>query len=192
MRIALFGGTFDPIHWGHLLLAEAARDTYRLDRVLFLPTFLPPHKTRPSASVIDRLRMVRLAIASNPAFAVSDWEIRQKRVVYSYETIAHFRQTHRTLYFIIGADMLRSIHLWKKGRTLLKQCSFLVADRSGIPWSNLPARLRRQTRRILWPSVPLASHEIRERVRRGHSVRYQVPDAVERYIQKHRLYRGAR
>jgi nicotinate-nucleotide adenylyltransferase len=191
MRIALFGGTFDPIHWGHLLLAEAARTSHRLDRIVFLPTYFPPHKTRPTASAADRLRMVRLAIASNPHFSVSDWEIRQGRIVYSYETIAHFRGLwpRNRLFFILGSDMLKLVPYWRQGSTILKQCQFLVAERTATPWTKISASLRRQAKRISWPTVPLASHDIRALIRHKKSVRYQVPDAVERYIQKHRLYR---
>jgi nicotinate-nucleotide adenylyltransferase len=191
MRLALFGGTFDPVHTGHLLLAESARSAYRLDRVLFLPTGLPPHKNKPVASAQHRLRMLRLALASNPGFHLSDWEIRKKRVVYSYETIAHARDVRpdADLFFIVGTDMLKTIPLWKKGRTLLQQCTFLAAERLEVPWSRLPAALRRKSRRIPWPAVPIASHQIRARVKRGQSIRYQVPEAVERYIRAHKLYR---
>ena len=135
--------------------------------------------------------MLRLATASNAFFEISDWEIRQKRVVYSFETIAHFRQLwpRHQLFFIVGADMLRDIDLWKKGRALLDQCVFLAAERPGISWTDLPSGLRRKTRRIVGPAVPLASHEIRARVRKGKYIRYQVPDAVERYIRKHGLYK---
>jgi nicotinate-nucleotide adenylyltransferase len=190
MKIALFGGTFDPVHWGHLLLAESARASHHLDRVIFLPTGQPPHKSRPAASATHRLRMLRLATRSNPAFEVNDWEARQKRVVYSHEAIAHFRRAWAKdkLHFIVGMDMLKDIPHWKTGSRLLSQCTFLAADRSGVRWSALPAGLRRKVRRIEWPAVALASHEIRARVRRGVSIRYQVPDSVNAYIRKHRLY----
>ena len=91
MRLALFGGTFNPIHMCHLLIAEAAREKYRLDRIIFVLAGLPPHKKAPRTSAARRLAMLRLAVRKNPTFLVSDWEIRQKRVVYSYETVEHFR-----------------------------------------------------------------------------------------------------
>jgi nicotinate-nucleotide adenylyltransferase len=191
MKAALFGGTFDPVHWGHLLLAESARTHFHLDRVLFLPSGIPPHKAAPAASAAQRLRMLRSAIASNPFFEVDDWEIRQKRVVYSYETVAYFRQRwpRQTLYFIVGADMLKTLGEWKRSDILLKECVFLAADRPGFSWASVPAALRRKVHRLEWPQVPLASHEVRAQVRRGRSIRYQVPDSVERYIRSHRLYR---
>lgn len=191
-RIALFGGTFDPVHWGHLLLAESTRAAYRLDRVVFIPTGLPPHKRPAVARPADRLRMLCLATARHSSFDVSDWEIRQKRVVYSYETIAHFRDRwpRAKLFFIVGTDMLRGIGHWKKGKELLDRCMFLGAERPGISWSRLPPDVRRKARPIQWPAVPLASHDIRARVKKGRSIRYQVPDAVERYIRKHGLYKS--
>ncbi|OGR93473.1 MAG: nicotinate (nicotinamide) nucleotide adenylyltransferase [Elusimicrobia bacterium RIFCSPLOWO2_01_FULL_59_12] len=189
MKIALFGGTFDPVHWGHLLLAESARSVFHLDRVLFIPTGIPPHKVPAAAAPLHRLRMLRLATASNPAFDVSDWEIRQKRVVYSFETIAHFHHANQRLFFILGTDMLKMIPLWRQGTSLLNRCTFLAAERPEAPWPRLPAGMRRKARRIPWPAVSLASHEIRARIRQGQSIRYQVPDTVGKYIRKHGLYR---
>jgi nicotinate-nucleotide adenylyltransferase len=190
MRVALYGGTFDPVHTGHLLIAEYAREAFQLDHVVFIPTAIPPHKSAPATPAHHRLHMLRLAMSSNPKFTVNDWEIRLKRVVYSFETIAHFRTLwpQKQLSFIVGTDMLRDIDLWKTGRHLLKQCRFLVAERPGVPWSSLPRTLRQKTSRIEWPAVPFASHEIRARVRKGLSIRYQVPDKVASYIAKHRLY----
>ena len=169
VRLALFGGTFDPIHNGHLLLAECARERFRLDRVIFLPVFEPPHKHRPVASSKDRLAMVRRAIRGNSAFAVSDWEIRQKRVVYTVETVEHFRgqRPPSAWYFIVGSDSLRDLPQWRESRRLQRLCRVIGLDRF----------------------EPFASHEIRDRVRRGLSIRYHVPEAVGRYIQSHRLYR---
>ena len=189
-RIALFGGTFDPVHWGHLLLAESARTAFKLDRVVFIPTGTPPHKKPAIASPAQRLHMLRLATRANAFFDVSEWEVRQKRVVYSYETIAHYRQVdpRARLFFIVGTDMLKIVDHWKKGRALLDQCVFLAAERPEAPWRRLPAGVRRKARRIEWPSVALASHEIRDCLRRRLSIRYQVPDAVERYIRKHGIY----
>jgi nicotinate-nucleotide adenylyltransferase len=191
MKIALFGGTFDPVHWGHLLLAESARIAFHLDRVVFIPTGIPPHKSAPEASAAQRVKMLRLATASNPQFQVNEWEVRQGRVVYSYETIAHFRGLwpRAKLFFIVGTDMLLSIDSWRTGRAILKQCRFLVADRPGDGWSRVAPAVRRQARQIDWPSVPISSSDIRDRVRAGKSVRYQVADPVEKYIRAHRIYR---
>src|SRR4051812_25952342 len=108
MRVALFGGTFNPVHCGHLLLAESARDQFKLDRVIFLPAGLPPHKTPPLIRPSHRLAMTRLAVRRNPSFEVSDWEVRQGRVVYTHEALKHFAQTRPRdhWYFVMGSDSL--------------------------------------------------------------------------------------
>jgi nicotinate-nucleotide adenylyltransferase len=189
-RLALFGGTFDPVHVGHLLLAESARAAFHLDRVLFVPTGIPPHKPAASASNKNRLAMLRLALRGNRAFRVYDWEIRQKRQVYSYETIAQIKKRYprAELFFIGGSDMLRTIPSWKMGRALLDSCTFLVAERPDCPLRAIPADLRRKSKRIEWPAVPFASHAIRKRVSQKKTIRYQVPESVERYIYRHHLY----
>jgi len=169
MRIALLGGTFNPVHYGHLLIAEAARESYRFDHVVFVPAGLPPHKKPPRTSAKHRLAMLRLAVRGNPAFTVSDWEIRQGRVVYSYETVEHFRglRPKDSLHFILGSDSLKDLPRWKEARRLRSLCRFVTMGRL----------------------APFASRDIRRRVRTHRSIRYQVPDAVERYIRQHRLYR---
>jgi nicotinate-nucleotide adenylyltransferase len=191
MNIGLFGGTFDPVHQGHLLMAEMARESFDLQKVLFVPAGLPPHRPQPGTSARDRLAMVRLAIGGNPSFAASDWEIRRGRVVYSYETLerftAAFPKDH--LYFIAGSDSLIQIPSWRQGSALLSRYDFLIVERPGAPWARIPQRLRRQAHRVPSEPVPFAGHEIRDRVRRGLSIRYQVPEAVDRYIRTHRLYR---
>jgi len=169
VRIGLLGGTFNPVHYGHLVIAEAARETFRLDRVVFVPAGLPPHKRAPKTSARHRLAMLRLAVRGNHAFIVSDWEIRQGRVVYTYETLEHFQKTQprAALYFIIGSDSLKSLPRWRE-----------------------PRRLRRMCRWVAFPRIDaFASSDIRRRVSRRRSIRYRVPATVERYIQEERLYR---
>ena len=169
MRIALLGGTFNPVHYGHLVIAEAARESCHLDRVVFVPAGLPPQKKAPKTPAAHRLAMLRLAVRGNRAFAVSDWEIQRKRVVYTYETLEHFRKVwpRAALYFILGSDSLKNLPHWRE-----------------------PQRLRRLCRFVAFPRIDAyASSDIRRRVRRGQSIRYRVPQAVERYIRKHALYR---
>jgi nicotinate-nucleotide adenylyltransferase len=191
MRIALFGGTFNPIHQGHLLMAEAAREHFKLDRVVFIPTGEPPHKDRPHTSAAQRLAMVRLALRGNPAFSVSDWEVRQKGVVYTYQTLAHFRKrwSRYSLFFLLGTDSLKRISSWQQGAALLRQYPFLAVERPEVPWVSLPKSLRLRAHRVRSGPVPFASHQIRRRVRLHQSIRFQVPQAVERYIRRHGLYR---
>lgn len=169
MRIAIFGGTFNPVHYGHLLIAEAARESHRLDRVIFVPAGNPPHKKAPRTSSQERLAMLRLAIRKNPAFYLSDWEIRQRRVVYTYETLEHFhrRFPRASLYFLVGSDSYKNLSRWRE-----------------------PRRLRALGRFISYERIqPFASRDIRRRVLKNRSIRYWVPEPVERYIRAHRLYR---
>jgi nicotinate-nucleotide adenylyltransferase len=169
MRIALFGGTFNPVHGGHLLIAEAARESYHLDRIVFVPAGLPPHKKIPQTSARDRLAMVRLAIRGNPFLTSSDWEIKQKRVVYTYETLDHFKKVwpRAQLFFLVGSDSMKKLPQWRQAKRLKTLCRFISFERL----------------------TPFASSEIRQRVRKGASIRYSVPSAVENYIRRHRLYR---
>ncbi len=169
MNIGLFGGSFDPVHHGHLLLAELTREKNKLDRVIFIPTGIPPHKPGAKAAAQDRLAMLRLATRGHDSFVISDWETRQKRPVYSVETVAHFHHLwpKARLHFLAGSDALKTVSRWRQSTRLKKMCRFV-----GIP--RIPA---------------LSSTEIRRRVSRRQSIRYQVPLSVERYIRKRRLYR---
>ncbi len=169
MRIGLFGGTFNPVHHGHLLIAEAALERYNLDQVLFIPAGLPPHKKPPLTTTQQRLAMLRLAIRGNRAFRVSDWEIRAGRVVYTYETVEHFHKLYKkaVLYFLLGSDSKKNFSKWVR-----------------------PSRIRALARLIPAERIaPFASSDIRDRVRRGRSIRYLLPNTVERYIHERRLYR---
>ena len=169
MKIALLGGTFNPVHTGHLLIAQAALDTHHLDRVIFVPAGQPPHKRRPRTDARHRLAMLRLAVRGNPAFSVSDWEIRQNRVVYTVETLDHFRRLwpNAPFYFILGADSRKDLPHWREAKRLRRLCRWITHKRIDS----------------------FASTEIRRRVCRGSGVRYLVPDAVERYIRRAHLYR---
>jgi nicotinate-nucleotide adenylyltransferase len=192
MRVALFGGAFNPIHFGHLLMAESAREAFHIDRIIFLPTGIPPHKSPALIDNCHRLAMIRRAIASNGCFTVDDWEIRQRRIVYSMEAIGHFHQIYgKGIYFLTGSDSFRGIDSWLGGRRLLDECRFLVAERPDCSWKSLPASLRRKARLVPGAPVPYASCDVRRRVAQKRSIRYQVPETVEKYIYKHKLYRSA-
>jgi nicotinate-nucleotide adenylyltransferase len=169
MRVALFGGTFNPVHYGHLLIAESARQAHRLDQILFIPAGLPPHKAAPRTSAEDRLAMLRAAVRGNAAFHVSDWEIRQKRIVYTYETVDYFHQRwpKALLYFLVGSDSYKNLPYWRESKRLRSLCRFISYERIS----------------------PFASHDIRRRVRRHDSIRYRVPNSVAQLIQRRRLYR---
>ena len=189
MRIGILGGSFNPIHDGHLRLAEEAREALRLDRVLFIPAGHRPHK--PQHGLIDarhRLAMVRLAIRDHVSFAVSAIELQRTGPSYTVDTLLALRRqfgARARCFFISGADTLQELKIWKDVDRVLRLCTFVVATRPGYP-----LRLRRRGLTGL-PMTPLAisASDIRRRVHQGRSIRYLVPDTVERYIARHDLYR---
>ena len=134
MKIALFGGAFDPIHYGHMSLAESAYEKFKLDRVIFVPSGKPPHKCPASAHKIHRLEMVKLAIRDNPHFTVSDYELKKSGKSYTYQTIEYFKQKYPgdELFFLMGIDLFLTFNTWEKSRQLLDMCKFLVGIRPGV------------------------------------------------------------
>lgn len=201
MRLAVLGGSFNPIHVGHLAVAEAAREALALDRVLFVPCALPPHKPPDDlAPARDRLAMVRLALRGHPAFAVSDIEVRRPGRSYSVDTVAALRATTRgALFLLVGADMLAGLPTWREARRLVALARVAAAGRPGWSFDALRPRLARafgaaflrglDRRRIDAPLVGVSSSDIRRRARDGRSIRYLVPEAVARYIRRRELYR---
>lgn len=190
IRIGILGGTFNPIHLGHLLIAQDAVEAAKLDRVLFIPSATPPHKVLAGdISAVHRLRMVELAIAGDKRFRVDDLEIRRGGKSYSVDTLTELRRRHpRTdFHFIIGADSLDELHLWKDAPRLVKLCQFIAVTRPG--YKGKPARIPGLRYRLLdtHPS-DIASRDIRDRAGRGKSIRYLVPDAVVGYIRAQKLY----
>jgi nicotinate-nucleotide adenylyltransferase len=192
MRLGLYGGTFDPIHLGHLILAEICREACGLDLVWFVVAGAPPHKPGGRTDVNHRLEMVRLAIAGHPNFEVSDVETRRPGPHYSVETLEEIRRERPEddLFFLIGADSLVDLPYWRSPDQILKLASLVVANRPGfepppldVPPDALPIH------RVTIPPIGIASHEIRRRRLEGQSVRYQIPRAVEAYINTHGLYR---
>jgi len=200
-RIALFGGSFNPVHTGHLVMAQDAARAFSLDRVVFVPAFLPPHKlTQTMVTADQRLDMVRLALPQQPGWEVSDVEIRRGGVSYTIDTVRHFLSVYpeADLYFIIGGDTLPELHTWKDIGALLDLCRFITMVRPGFD----PATLRTMNLRLPGPQVEalidrvtvghvigISSTDIRMHVAKNEPIRYLVPDAVERYIRENQLYR---
>jgi len=203
-KLGLFGGTFDPVHLGHLILADAAREWAGLDRVLFLPSASPPHKTGggkgPRADFRHRLRMVELAIAGHPAFQASDCEGLRPGPSYTIELLREIRRETgeaADLFFLIGADWAASLGTWKEIEGIFALCRFLVVPRPGFPregLSRLAAGRGADRARPLeegWvpaPEVGISSTDIRKRLASGRSVRYLLPPGVEGYIRGNALY----
>lgn len=191
-RTGLMGGTFDPIHAGHLLAAEAAREAAGLDEVWFIPTNVPPHKPQPGAGARERLEMVRLAIADHPAFRAEEAELDRGGVSYTVDTVAALRERYpeRSFYWIVGTDMMNDLPNWHRIEELAAQVRFVCLRRQGEESEEgaLPAYLREKLLHAPMPPIGISSTDIRERLRGGRSIRYQVPEAVRDYIERNGLY----
>ncbi|MBX5449296.1 nicotinate-nucleotide adenylyltransferase [Thermogemmatispora sp.] len=201
-RIGLLGGTFDPIHYGHLVIAEEVRATLALSEVVFIPTGHPPHKPdRPVTPATHRLAMLRLAIASNPAFSICEIEIERPGPSYTVETLRLLRERwgpEAYFAFILGADSLADFASWYNAAGVLAQLNCLVAvGRPGYrPPEELLATLekrlpsiRERLRVVNAPSLSISASDLRRRVAEGRPIKYQTPESVEAYIAEHRLYR---
>ncbi|HAY79266.1 MAG TPA: nicotinic acid mononucleotide adenylyltransferase [Planctomycetaceae bacterium] len=201
MRLGIFGGTFDPVHVGHLLLAETCREQCELDAIWFVPAAFPPHKlTRKIASDKDRIEMLQLATAGHPSFQISTVEIDRGGVSYTAETLTHIQQQHpeAELFFLMGADSLAELATWKDPQRICELAIPLVVRRAGSPTPDLavfntlasPTRLTEISRyQVEMPVLEISSTDLRERAGHQRSLRYQVPRAVECYIETQRLYR---
>lgn len=197
-RIAIFGGSFNPIHVGHLIVAEEAADRFGLDRVIFVPAGEPPHKDSGGlAPAAARLEMVRRSVAGNALFEVSDLEVRRRGKSYTVDTLEHFRgrvPRKARLYLLIGEDSAADLPGWREPRRILKLARVLVAGRAGTSRGAV-RRLKSLAPRGFAPEtlalrVDVSATEIRARIAAGRSVRYLVPDAARRVIERRRLYRG--
>src|SRR5262245_52585236 len=217
MKIGLFGGTFDPIHWGHLRSAEEVSETFGLDRVYFIPASIPPHKRgQTTTPAEDRLQMVRRAVAGNRRFSVSTLEIVRVGVSYSIDTIRAFdakKQKGDSLYFIIGLDAFREIGTWKDFAEIFPLCNFIVTSRPGSKEKDLlkgtgvavkkhfcydfkTKNYRHRSGTLIFfielTDIAISASEIRTLVKQGKSIRYLVPSAVEKYITRRGLYAASR
>jgi len=200
MRLGLFGGSFDPVHYGHLLLAEICREECHLDQVWFMPAATAPHKRNQGhASDSQRLEMLRLAIAGQETFQVSDVEIERGGISYTVDTLKVIRAQRPTdeLFFLIGADSLDDFHNWREPKTICQLATIIVVDRHGSQRVDLerfavfadPQRLEEiRKHRVEFPLIEISSTDIRHRAAAGKSIRFRLPRAVEKYIETNKLY----
>lgn len=198
-RIGIIGGTFDPIHNGHLIIAENSRKTFNLDKVIFMPAGIPPHKRdKDISSNLHRYNMTLLAINSNQYFLISDLELKKEGISFTIDTIKYLKSIYddTDIYFILGSDSLFQIDKWKDYEELLTLCHFVVAKRPSYNNQELENKVDKlnslynsSIHIVEGPVLEVSSSDIRERVRRGDSISYLVPRSVEEYIYKHGLYR---
>ncbi|RAV01680.1 nicotinate-nucleotide adenylyltransferase [Paenibacillus sp. YN15] len=193
MRIGIMGGTFDPIHVGHLLAAELAREAEQLDEVWFMPAFVPPHKQNGAvAGPEDRLAMARLAVEGNPHFKVTDIEIAKQDTSYTIDTVELLtgRYPADSFCFIIGADMVMYLPHWRRIEDIVRRIRFVGLARPGytLALEELPEVIRSRVTLAAMPLVELSSTEIRRRLGSGETVRYMVPEPVRLYMEGKGLY----
>jgi nicotinate-nucleotide adenylyltransferase len=199
MRVGIFGGTFDPVHHGHMIIAEQVMDELKLERVIFVPGGIPPHKEASSvrASAEDRYEMVEAAVESNERFSVDRVEVDAGRPMYSVDTVRIFaeRSPETDWYFITGADEVSNLLAWKEPDRLLEQVVMVAATRPGYDLSSLghlEAGLRNFDR--IFPvectRVDISATGIRRRILQGKSIRYLVPEGAFEIIEEKGLYRG--
>lgn len=205
MRIGLFGGTFNPIHFGHLRGAEEVREKFKLDKILFIPAGVPPLKTPDTVEAKHRLKMTELAIKDNPYFEISDFEVKQKTPSYTFNTVTHFKRLYQkdALFFIMGVDAFYELKLWYRYEDLLKAIDFIVMSRPGF--NNLESsefiegkkaenifKIKNSDKTVFYISISpflISSSTLREMIQNGKSIRYLVPEEVRKYIEENKLYR---
>jgi nicotinate-nucleotide adenylyltransferase len=204
---ALFGGSFNPIHLGHLRIAEDIREHYKLDKIIFIPAYQSPLKSKYSVKPEDRLNMVRLAVKDNPHFEVDDIEIKNPEISYTIKTIFHYKNLlGYNPIFIVGTDAFLKLHEWKEPKLLLENTNFIVVAREDIDISDINSYLKYNFCKeinidnVINPfsaevyffksrRLDISATEIRERVKENKSIKYLVPPEVEKYIYEKELYK---
>lgn len=199
MRLGILGGTFDPVHYGHLLLAEQCREQCELDEVWFVPAATPPHKR--AAPITDgraRAEMLEFAIAGHPAFSVSRMELERGGTTFTVDTLQELRREDpgRELFFLIGADSLVDLPNWREPARIAELATIVAVNRGREPLPDLDSfepvlgeAAASRIRLVTIPGIDLSASDVRRRVREGRSIRYMTPRAVEMYILEHGLYR---
>lgn len=200
-RVGIMGGTFDPIHIGHLMLAECAYEQFHLEKVLFLPAGNPPHKRNrvDGASDEQRMEMVRCAIADNPRFELETEEMERKGLTYTNETLQRLKkqQPDTDFYFIIGGDSLMSFDSWKNPEIICQNCILVAAVRDQLAIETMQEKMTELKERfgavihlLKTPDVDISSSSLRAWCREHRSIRYYVPEAVRQYILQNHVYEG--
>lgn len=197
-KIGIMGGTFDPIHIGHLIIAENAKDKYQLDMVMIMPNGNPKYKEEQGVtSVEDRIRMTEIAIADNPDFQMSLLETKRKGYTYTYETLEQLKSEYpeNIYYFIMGADSLFSLDSWMHPERICSNCTILLANRYHTKNHELDRRIEQlieqygaKILKLDCPNIDVSSEMIRRRIRENRTITYFVPKEVEQYIREQNLY----
>lgn len=191
-KVCIIGGSFNPIHIGHLILANTVLEKLNLDEMIFVPCYIQPLKgDKDFAEANHRLEMIKLAISNNPKFSVSDIEIKRKGKSYTVDTLKFFKKRYDNLYFVIGADNIRDFHKWKEPDTIINLAKLIVTNRGGFD-VRIPQKIR--GKKILpctIPQIEISSTMIRKKIRNNQSIKYFVPESVEYYIYTNNLYKNS-
>lgn len=191
MRIAVFGGTFDPIHFGHLITAEIILENQNFDQIWFIPAFYHVLKDKDSVSdPMHRLKMVQLATEDNPHFKVLDIEIRKQRMSRTFDTLSELKSQYpnMALHFMVGIDALNQFDKWYRVKDIFKLASIITFGRPPFQLNEVGKRFLEKCVLVKVPLIEISSTDIRKRVREGKTIRYFVPHKVEEYIYKNKLY----
>lgn len=192
-RLGILGGTFDPIHSGHLILAEQLKDELKLKKVIFIPSANPPHKVNhPISPAKDRMKMVKMAIRDNPDFLISDIELKRKGKSYTIDTLTRFVKLYKDseLFFLLGSDAIDELSTWKEPDKIFQKVKVVIALRPGFDMIDPKNRFVKKSHLMHINGLNISSSLIREKIRKGKSIRYLVPPGIEKFIQSKKLYRS--
>ncbi|HSQ89252.1 nicotinate-nucleotide adenylyltransferase [Romboutsia sp.] len=198
IKIGIMGGTFDPIHYAHLATAEFIKDKYKLDKIIFIPSGNPPHKQSNITNKYDRYKMVTIATMNNDDFLVLDLEIKRNEKTYTIDTLRYLKQAYKNIdiHFITGADAICEIETWKDVSENFKLATFIAATRPGISLLRAQEKIENLIKKysaniisVYVPSLDISSTYIRDQLKENKSVRYLVPEDVEKYIYNNGLYK---
>ena len=193
MKTCLFGGTFDPPHFGHLIVAQTIFEAEHFDRIVFVPAHTPPHKIDAKISPVDaRIKMLKIATKDNPNFIISDNEIKRGGVSYSIDTILSYKEETNTdtknLFYLIGSDSLKQFVTWKEPKRILDECRLIVAIRPGFRPSDIPNWILARVQFANIPRIEISSTQIRQRWLQDKTIRYMVTQPVWEFINENKIY----
>jgi nicotinate-nucleotide adenylyltransferase len=190
-KIGIFGGTFDPIHFGHLINAQAVLEERNLDKIIFIPNFISPHKPHYEYSAPEhRYKMIELAISSQPKFEISDYEISKDKVSYTYNTLVEFTQKYNKLELIIGFDNLVTFDSWENPEGILELAELIVMKRTYDKNIKVPHKFFGEAIFVDTPTIEISGSNIRKRISKKLNIDYLVPSSVRDYIYENQLYKS--
>jgi len=188
-KVGIFGGTFDPIHLGHLITAQSVKELRNLEKIIFIPAFISPHKSdAKTSSPEDRLNMIKLAVDGIPFFDYSDIEVKKGGVSYSIDTLRELKKHYSELELLIGYDNIFSFHTWKEPDEILNLAKIIVLKRKSSHPPQFEDKYYHQAVFVQTRGIEISATDIRERVKNGMPINFLVPPAVIKYIYEHKLY----